>query len=218
MIKKILSILLIATLSFHVIAESSIEKNNVQTTKKVTASKKKKKKSFRKMHAVIKTSLGDIKAKLFFKKTPKTVENFVSLAEGTKTFIDPKTKSETKRKFYDGLIFHRVIPKFMIQAGCPIGDGTGGPGYTFQDEFRNDLKHNKAGILSMANRRNPNTNGSQFFITAAPTPHLDGQHTVFGEVVEGIDVVMKINSVRRDRKNDRPIEPITIKTIEIIRN
>jgi peptidyl-prolyl cis-trans isomerase A (cyclophilin A) len=165
--------------------------------------------------ATMETTLGTIKIKLFHKEAPKTVANFVGLAEGTKEFIDPKTGDKTKRAFYDGLIFHRVIPDFMVQGGDPEGTGMGGPGYQFEDEFDPKLKHSKPGILSMANS-GPGTNGSQFFITEVPTPHLDMRHTVFGEVTEGIDVVKKITSVERDR-SDRPKEPVVIKKLTINR-
>jgi peptidyl-prolyl cis-trans isomerase A (cyclophilin A) len=138
-------------------------------------------------YAIFETSLGNIVIKLLDKEAPKTVENFIGLAEGTKEFQNPMTGKKEKRNYYDGLTFHRVIPQFMIQGGCPRGDGRGGPGYSFADEFHPSLKHSKAGKLSMANA-GPNTNGSQFFITVAPTPHLDNRHTIFGEVVEGQDV------------------------------
>jgi cyclophilin family peptidyl-prolyl cis-trans isomerase len=148
---------------------------------------------------VLETSLGDITLDLFGGKVPRTVNNFLTLSE---------------KGFYDGLIFHRVIPGFMIQGGCPDGTGRGGPGYMFEDEFDPTLRHSKPGILSMANA-GPNTNGSQFFITVAPTPYLDGKHTVFGEVVEGMDVVYAISKVDRDR-NDKPLEPVVIKHVRIL--
>jgi peptidyl-prolyl cis-trans isomerase A (cyclophilin A) len=155
--------------------------------------------------ALFDTTEGNFKIKLFADKAPKTVENFVSLAEGTKT----------GKRFYDGLIFHRVIPKFMIQGGCPQGTGTGGPGYKFEDEFHPSLRHTKKGMLSMANS-GPNTNGSQFFVTVAPTTWLDNKHTVFGEVVEGYDVVEKISNVPKN-SNDRPTKDVQIRSVTIER-
>lgn len=167
------------------------------------------------IHATLKTSLGDIKVRLFADQVPKTVENFVGLAEGTKEWTDPKTNQKVSRPLYAGTIFHRVIPGFMIQGGDPLGTGTGGPGYRFADEFHPELRHSKAGILSMANA-GPNTNGSQFFITERATPHLDDAHSVFGEVVEGQDVVHKIANVDRDG-NDRPRTPVVLEAIVIER-
>ncbi len=154
------------------------------------------------LYAKITTPKGDILLKLFYNKTPLTVINFVSLAEGT-LHLGGGTKP-TGTPFYDGLTFHRVIADFMIQGGCPLGTGTGGPGYTFPDEFDKTLRHDSPGIFSMANS-GPGTNGSQFFITHTPTPHLDDKHTVFGRVVEGQSVVNAI------AKGD------TIKTVTIIR-
>jgi peptidyl-prolyl cis-trans isomerase A (cyclophilin A) len=155
--------------------------------------------------ALFDTTEGKFKIKLFADKAPKTVENFVSLAEGAKT----------GKRFYDGLIFHRVIPNFMIQGGCPQGTGTGGPGYKFADEFHPSLRHSKKGILSMANS-GPNTNGSQFFITVAETSWLDNKHTVFGEVVEGYDVVEKISKVPKNG-GDRPSKDVKINSVTIER-
>jgi len=166
-------------------------------------------------YAIFETSQGNIVVRLLEEEAPKTVANFVGLAEGTQEFTNEKTGQKEKRPFYDGLIFHRVIPQFMIQAGCPQGNGMGGPGYKFADEFHPSLKHSKAGILSMANA-GPNTNGSQFFITVAATPWLDNRHTVFGEVVEGQEVANKISNLQRD-SNDRPRTPVTIQKLRIER-
>ena len=167
-------------------------------------------------HALFTTSEGSFKVRLFDDLAPKTVDNFAGLAEGTKEFVDPKTGQKTKRPFYDGLVFHRVIEGFMIQGGDPLGTGTGGPGYKFGDEFSPKARHSKPGILSMANA-GPNTNGSQFFITLAATPWLDDKHSVFGEVVEGMDVVKKIGATATSKPNDKPLKPITIESLTIER-
>jgi len=167
------------------------------------------------IYAIFETSQGNIVVRLLEKEAPKTVENFIGLAEGTKEFIDERSGQKQKKKYYDGLTFHRVIPQFMIQGGCPRGDGRGGPGYTFGDEFHPSLKHSKAGKLSMANA-GPGTNGSQFFITVAATPWLDNKHTIFGEVVEGQDVADKISNLPRD-SSDRPRTPVTLQKVRIER-
>ena len=167
------------------------------------------------IYATLKTSMGDIVIQLFEDKAPKTVANFVDLATGANEWTDPKTKEKVKRPLYNGTIFHRVIPGFMIQGGDPLGNGTGGPGYRFEDEFNPDLKHSKPYILSMANA-GPNTNGSQFFITHKATPWLDGKHSVFGEVVKGQEVVDAIANVPRDFR-DRPLKDVVIKEIVISR-
>jgi peptidyl-prolyl cis-trans isomerase A (cyclophilin A) len=167
------------------------------------------------LYAIFKTSMGDIVVRLFEDKAPKTVENFVGLASGTKEWTDPKAGNKVKRPLYNGTIFHRVIPNFMIQGGDPLGRGTGGPGYKFTDEFHPDLRHNKGGILSMANA-GPNTNGSQFFITHVPTPHLDNRHSVFGEVVQGQEVVVAIGNAPRG-PGDRPLKDVVLNEVIISR-
>ena len=167
------------------------------------------------MIVAFETNRGTFKIKLFPDKAPKTVENFLGLAEGTKEWLDPKSGQKVKKRFYDGLVFHRVIKNFMLQGGDPLGNGTGGPGFRFEDEFHPDLKHNKPGILSMANA-GPNTNGSQFFITVVPTPWLDGKHTIFGEVTEGYNIVEEISKTRTGPM-DRPIEPVIIQSLKIER-
>ncbi len=167
--------------------------------------------------AVFTTSEGTFTVRLFDQEVPNTVANFVGLAEGTKEFSDPKTGQKAKRPFFDGLAFHRIIAGFMIQGGCPLGTGTGGPGYKFGDEFHAKLRHTKPGIFSMANA-GANTNGSQFFITLAATPWLDNKHSVFGEVVGGMDVVEKIGSAATSKPADRPLKPITIQSVKIERS
>ena len=167
------------------------------------------------LYATFKTSMGDIVIQLFEDKAPKTVANFVGLASGTKEWVDPKTGEKVKKPLYNGTIFHRVIPGFMIQGGDPLGNGMGGPGYRFEDEFHPDLRHTKGGILSMANA-GPNTNGSQFFITLAPTLHLDNRHSVFGELVKGQEVVVAIGNVARGA-NDRPVKEVVLKEVVISR-
>lgn len=166
-------------------------------------------------YALFVTNQGEFVVKLFTDKAPKTTANFIGLATGTKPFINLNTNQEEKRPFYDGLIFHRIIPDFMIQGGDPLGNGTGGPGYTFEDEFSPDLRHSKPGILSMANA-GPGTNGSQFFIVtkSGGTPWLDGRHTVFGEVVRGMDTVMTISQVPTGA-NDKPLQDVVMQKVRI---
>jgi len=166
------------------------------------------KEDIERLTAVFDTSLGKFDVELFAKECPETVWNFVNLAEG-------RQNTEKEGNFYDGLNFHRVIDGFMIQGGCPQGTGTGGPGYQFGDEFNPSLKHDDPGVLSMANA-GPGTNGSQFFITLAPTPHLNNHHTVFGKVTRGLDVVKKIGSVKAGAM-DRPIESVVINSVTIER-
>jgi len=165
-------------------------------------------------YAVFETNLGEITCELFPDKAPKTVANFIGLATGTKEFVDAKTRQPVTRPFYDGLIFHRVIPDFMIQGGCPQGTGTGGPGYRFEDEFAQGVGFDGPGKLAMANA-GPNTNGSQFFITVAPTTWLNRKHTIFGQVVKGQEVVEKISTVPRDHQ-DRPKTPVVLNAVRIV--
>lgn len=162
--------------------------------------------------AIIDTSEGTITCKLFTKEAPTTVANFVGLATGTKEFKDPKTGEMVKRPFYNGVSFHRVISGFMIQGGDPLGTGMGGPGYQFANENTN-ASFDKPGVLAMANA-GPNTNGSQFFITVAPTPSLQGDYNVFGQVISGQEVADKISNVAKDAQ-DKPITPVIIKSITI---
>jgi len=166
------------------------------------------------LYAVFETSSGRIICRLFPEHAPKTVENFVGLAKGTRESADPKSRTRSKRRFYDGLTFHRVIPNFMIQGGCPLGTGTGGPGYQFEDEHSASLRFDRPGKLAMANA-GPNTNGSQFFLTVAATPWLNSKHTIFGETIEGQEVVVAISNAPKDT-NDRPRTPIVIKKLEIV--
>jgi len=165
------------------------------------------------LYAVIETNQGTMVAQLFPNDAPKTVQNFVGLAKGEKEWTDPKTGEKTRRPLYDGTIFHRVIPDFMIQGGDPLGTGTGGPGYRFEDEFQSGRKFDKPCLLAMANS-GPNTNGSQFFITQKPTPWLNNRHTIFGELVKGCDVVDKIVAQPRGAR-DRPVTDVVIQHITI---
>jgi peptidyl-prolyl cis-trans isomerase A (cyclophilin A) len=149
--------------------------------------------------AEVNTNKGNFKIELYGDKAPITTGNFIKLVD---------------EGFYNGLIFHRVIPNFMVQCGCPHGTGRGGPGYTIRDEFHPDLKHDSKGMLSMANA-GPNTGGSQFFITVAPTPWLDGKHSIFGKVIEGMEVVDSISKVEKDR-NDKPLQNVVVNSVKII--
>jgi cyclophilin family peptidyl-prolyl cis-trans isomerase len=167
-------------------------------------------------YARFETTQGNFTVELFARQAPKTVENFIGLAEGTKEWKDARGQIQKGKRYYDGIVFHRVIDGFMIQGGDPTGTGTGGPGYTFADEFNRELRHNKPGILSMANR-GPNTNGSQFFVTLGPTPHLDNVHSIFGQVIEGLDVVQKIGKVPVTPGNNRPVTPVVIRKLTIER-
>ncbi|MCC7387035.1 MAG: peptidylprolyl isomerase [Deltaproteobacteria bacterium] len=174
--------------------------------------------------AKIETNQGVMVAELFEAKAPRTVANFVGLARGTRPWQDPKSGEWVKKPLYDGLAFHRVIPDFMIQGGDPLGNGTGGPGYKFPDEFDPSLRHDRPGTLSMANSGpidrltgRPGTNGSQFFITERPTPHLDDKHSVFGVLVEGLEVEKKIARLPTGGAMNKPQEPVVIQKITILR-
>jgi peptidyl-prolyl cis-trans isomerase A (cyclophilin A) len=169
------------------------------------------------LYARLVTSLGTILVRLEETRASKTVRNFVGLATGTQEWTDPRTRAaKTGAPYYDGTIFHRVIPDFMIQAGDPLGQGTGGPGYKFEDEFHPELRHSGPGILSMANA-GPGTNGSQFFITERATPHLDNKHSVFGTVIAGIDVVKNIARVPTASR-DKPAKDVVLQKVEIFRS
>lgn len=212
----------LVALSFQAEAQSvppttgtTVEKSESKPKKSKKEKSAKTDKKGQPMFAKFETTQGNFKVKLFADKAPETVANFAGLAEGSKEFTDSKTGQKVKRPFYDGLIFHRVIPDFMIQFGCPDKNGTGGPGYTIKDEFAPGLKHDKPGVLSMANR-GPDTGGSQFFITTVATPWLDGKHAIFGEIVEGQDVVNAISMVPRT-PNDKPLQDVVVKKISIER-
>jgi peptidyl-prolyl cis-trans isomerase A (cyclophilin A) len=167
------------------------------------------------VYAVLDTSMGRIVAVLYPDKTPIATANFIDLAEGTKEWTDPKTREKVKKPFYDGLIFHRVIPNFMIQGGCPLGQGIGGPGYQFQNETHPDLKFDKPGVLAYANS-GPGTNGSQFFITHAPTTWLNDKHPIFGQVIEGQSIVDMIGNVKT-APGDKPVTPVVLTKVSILR-
>jgi peptidyl-prolyl cis-trans isomerase A (cyclophilin A) len=168
------------------------------------------------LYAHFMTSEGNFTARLFEDEAPKTVANFTGLADGSKEWTDPRTGKKTHDKYFDGTVFHRVIADFMIQGGDPLGQGTGGPGYTFADEFSPKLRHDRPGLLSMANR-GPNTGGGQFFITLVPTPWLDNKHAIFGEIAEGMDVVEAIGRTATSKPGDRPVKPITVQSVTIER-
>jgi peptidyl-prolyl cis-trans isomerase A (cyclophilin A) len=169
------------------------------------------------LYARLVTSLGNIVIQLEEQRAPKTVKNFVGLATGTQEWVDPKTGQPQKgAAYYDGTIFHRVIPDFMIQGGDRLGQGTGGPGYRFEDEFHAELRHSGPGVLSMANA-GPGTNGSQFFITERATPHLDNRHSVFGHTVAGVDVVKSIARVPTGAR-DKPAKDVVLQRVEIFRS
>jgi peptidyl-prolyl cis-trans isomerase A (cyclophilin A) len=167
-------------------------------------------------YAILTTSEGTVVCRLFEKEAPKTVANFTELAEGKREWTHPVSHEKSSKKLYDGTVFHRVIPDFMIQGGDPAGNGMGGPGYKFEDETRSSPhRFDKKGKLAMANA-GPNTNGSQFFITVGATEWLTGKHTIFGEVVEGQDIVDKISKVSRDR-GDKPVKPVILESVTIDR-
>ena len=167
--------------------------------------------------ATLETSMGNIRVELYEKESPLTVENFIGLATGTKEWTHPGTgKTMQNTPLYDGIIFHRIIPDFMVQTGDPLGQGTGGPGYSIPDEFDNNLSFDKPGVLGMANS-GPGTGGSQFFITHRETSWLDGKHTIFGQVVEGQEIVTAMAAVDRDG-NDKPRKDITINKVVIERS
>ncbi|MCU4924470.1 peptidylprolyl isomerase [Halobacteria archaeon AArc-dxtr1] len=164
--------------------------------------------------ATLHTSKGDIDVELYDERAPRTVGNFVGLATGEREWTDPESGDRiTDEPLYDDVLFHRIIDGFMIQGGDPTGTGRGGPGYQFDDEFHDELRHDEAGVLSMANS-GPNTNGSQFFITLDATPHLDGKHAVFGKVIDGMDVVQNIGSVETDAR-DKPVNDVLLESVTV---
>ena len=167
------------------------------------------------LYAVLDTTHGEMILKLEEEMTPETVKNFVGLATGEKEYTDPKTQKQSKEPFYDGTVFHRIIKDFMVQGGDRLGQGTGGPGYRFKDEFHPSLKHTAAGVLSMANA-GPGTNGSQFFITLVPTPWLDNKHSVFGTLVKGEDTLKKLGALETGPM-DRPKQEAGIRKVRIVR-
>jgi peptidyl-prolyl cis-trans isomerase A (cyclophilin A) len=171
-------------------------------------------KAGKELYATFDTTEGTVVVRLFTKDAPKTVENFVGLATGEKEWTHPGTGEKKKAPLYDGTLFHRCISNFMIQGGDPLGKGTGGPGYQFEDEFKSGRKFEKPGILAMANA-GPGTNGSQFFITVAATPWLNNKHTIFGEVVKGQDVVEKVANVVPKSSGDRPKTDVVIKRLSL---
>lgn len=166
-------------------------------------------------YVVFDTTMGEIICVLYEKEAPIGTSNFIGLAEGTREYTDPKTGKKAKSRYYDGLIFHRVIPNFMIQGGDPSGNGTGGPGYEFKNEISEKLRFDRAGRLAYANR-GPDTNGSQFFITEGPTPHLNGGYTIFGQVLQGQEIVAAIARVPRDHR-DNPNKPVVMEKVSIVR-
>jgi Peptidyl-prolyl cis-trans isomerase (rotamase) - cyclophilin family len=163
--------------------------------------------------ATLHTTEGDIEIRLFDDRVPETVDNFVGLATGEQVWEDPQSGEKRTDPLYDDIKFHRIISGFMLQTGDPTGTGRGGPGYTFDDEFHPDLRHDSAGTVSMANR-GPDTNGSQFFITLDAQPHLDDKHAVFGEVIDGMDVVEAIGSAATDG-NDKPLDSIVLESVTV---
>ncbi len=163
----------------------------------------------------LQTNQGTVVARLFPDHAPKTVRNFTELAEGGREWTDPRSRKKTTARLYDGTVFHRVIPDFMIQGGDPLGTGTGGPGYQFADEIHPDLAFDRPYLLAMANS-GPGTNGSQFFVTVAPTPWLNGKHTIFGEVTQGSEVVDRISHMKTGRQ-DRPVEDVVLESVTVDR-
>ncbi len=211
--KKLLLIVVLGSLLIVSGCKSCKKDESVNTTKGETKMESETK-TPQNMYAKFETSEGDIIIELFPDKTPKTVENFVQLARGEKEWTDPKTQQKTQEPLYDNTVFHRVIPNFMIQGGDPLGQGIGGPGYQFEDEFHPELKFDKPGLLAMANS-GPNTNGSQFFITHKETPWLNNKHTIFGQVIKGQDVVTTIGNLERNPQTNQPNQEVVLKKVTI---
>jgi peptidyl-prolyl cis-trans isomerase A (cyclophilin A) len=179
--------------------------------------KKMRRKRFKRIYARLHTSMGRITMKLYKGRAPETVKNFVGLAEGTIESLNYETKEKEKKPYYDGLIFHRVMPNFLIQSGCLLGNGKGGPGHTIKDEILPELQFDRPGLLAMANEGKKDTGGGQFFIVLRESPFLDGKYTIFGEVTAGLEIAQAISNAKTSIGTEKPEEPIKLERVEIIR-
>ena len=209
-------VVLIYALAFAVFSLRAHGTTPAKVSTQVTAQTPTSQKELRHLYAVFDTTMGTFKVLLNFRRAPNTVANFVGLAEGTKAWNDPKTKSLIKKPLYNGLEFFRVRKDFIVQSGDPLNNGNGGPGFTIKDEFHPDLRHDRPGIVSML-RSAPNTEGSQFMITFKDEKDFDNVYPVFGIVVSGLNVVKKISEARVNLLNEHPLKPIYIKSVKIIR-